>query len=250
MIAALGMYDMPATAQANDRFWSLTRSALGFGPERLTRDRDMWDVWTHPDLVLAQTCGMPYRTKLQGQVQLVGTPDYGLPGCPPGHYCSVFVARRTDQRDLSELIDGVFGYNESLSQSGWAAPITHLAGQNLKPETLLETGGHANSAHAVANEQADVASLDALTWTMLQEHTKLGEQLREVARTPPTPTLPYITAPKQDPDRIAHAVRSAINELSDQDRRLLHLKDLTQIPTEKYLSVPNPPSPEAIVATN
>ncbi|MCX8955299.1 hypothetical protein OU790_17900, partial [Ruegeria sp. NA] len=73
MIAMLGMYDMPEVQAANDRFWGLIRAHLGYGPEQLTRDADVWQVWLDPELVLAQTCGMPYRTRLHGRVQLVGT---------------------------------------------------------------------------------------------------------------------------------------------------------------------------------
>ncbi len=250
MIAMLGMYDMPATRAANDHFWTLIRSHLGFGPDTLTRDRDVWDIWRDPSLVLAQTCGMPYRTRLHGQVQLIGTPDYGLPGCPAGHYCSVFVARADDTRDLAALTAGVFAYNEALSQSGWAAPITHLSGQNLAPQQLLETGAHALSAQAVATGRADIAALDALTWVLLQDHTDLGNTLRAVATTAPTPVLPYITAKGRDPAPIARAIRAAIDELTAQDRDLLHLRGLVDIPATDYLAVPNPPTPQAFAPTN
>lgn len=243
MIAMLGMYDMPAVQPANDRFWASIRSHLGSGPVHLTRDGDVWDVWQSPDLVLAQTCGMPYRARLHGGVQLVGTPDYGLTGCPPGHYCSVFVARLDDDRDLGGLTQGVFAYNEALSQSGWAAPITHLSNLNLIPETVLETGGHALSAQAVAEGRADIASLDALTWLMLQEQTDLSDKLRAVANTEPTPTLPYITAIGQDAPRIARAVRAAIDDLSDKDRKDLHIRGLIDIPADRYLAIPTPPAP-------
>ncbi|SDD15249.1 phosphate/phosphite/phosphonate ABC transporter substrate-binding protein [Ruegeria marina] len=245
MTAMLGMYDLPPLRDANDRFWALIRAAFGEGPDRLDRDRDFWEIWQDPDLVLAQTCGMPYRTRLHGTVQLVGTPDYGLPGCPPGHYCSVFVARADDDRDLAGLTGGTFAYNEALSQSGWAAPVNHLLALGLRPETLLQTGAHALSAEAVANGAADLAALDALTWELLREHTGLGGQLREVARTAPTPTLPYITALRSDSAAIAAAVRVAIANLSPDDRAALHLRGLVDIPAATYLSVANPPAPDA-----
>lgn len=246
----LGMYDMPATSAANDRFWTLIHQHLGYGPAHLTRHGDFWDIWLDPDLLFAQTCGMPYRTRLHGQVQLVGTPDYGLPGCPPGHYCSVLIARAGDGRDLGGLVSGTFAYNEALSQSGWAAPVTHLAGHGLKPQHLLETGGHALSAQAVAEGRADLASLDALTWALLCEHSDLAGKLREVTRTAPTPALPYITAKGQDAGRIADAVRAAIDALPASDRQVLHLKGLIDIPAQDYLAVLNPPSPQALGSAN
>ncbi|WP_282118773.1 phosphate/phosphite/phosphonate ABC transporter substrate-binding protein [Ruegeria atlantica] len=244
MISMLGMYDMPALQPANDRFWSLIRAHIEIGPAHLTRGADVWDVWHSPDLVFSQTCGMPYRTRLHGKVQLVGTPDYGLAGCPPGYYRSVIVARKDDTRDLDQLADGTFAYNEALSQSGWAAPMVHLSRHSRLPSSVLETGGHALSAAAAAEGRADYAALDALTWELLKEHSNLDAELREVAATEPSPALPYITANGQDAPQIAKAVRAAINDLSPADQKMLHLRGLIDIPAEHYLAVPDP-SPEA-----
>lgn len=243
MTAHLGMYDLPPIQGANDRFWAGIRGALGFGPEHLNREDDVWQIWTDPDLVLAQTCGMPYRTRLHGKVSLVATPDYGLPGCPPGHYNSVLVMRQDDPRALDALKGARFAYNEALSQSGWAAPMTHLRAQGLEFDKLLATGGHIHSARAVADGRADLAGLDALTWDLLCEHDPVATQLRVVERTTPTPTLPYITALGRDAGQIANAVQSAIHDMDDEDRKTLHLRGLVQIPPEDYLRVPTPPPP-------
>jgi ABC-type phosphate/phosphonate transport system substrate-binding protein len=244
VIAMLGMYDMPALQSANDHFWQLIRENLTFGPDHLSRDRDFWDIWQSSDLLFAQTCGMPYRTRLQGNVSLIGTPDYGLPDCPAGFYQSVFVVRADAQGDaLKDFVTGVFAYNESCSQSGWSAPMTHLHDSNLSCGNLLETGAHAASARAVADGKADLAALDALTWLLLQEHDAVASQLRVVATTTPTPGLPYITAPSNDVTGLARAVRTAINALSSQDRDLLHLKGLVSIDRASYLAIPTAPAP-------
>jgi ABC-type phosphate/phosphonate transport system substrate-binding protein len=241
----LGMYDMPALQPANDRLWAAIRSNLNDGPETLDRDRDFWDIWRDPEMVFSQTCGMPYRTQLHGTVQLVGTPDYGLPDCPAGHYRSVFVARADTTGDLADLCAGTFAYNEGVSQSGWAAPMTHLGDLGLKPAKLLQSGGHALSARAIAEGRADFAALDMLTWVLLQEHEAFAQSLRIVALTVPTPTLPYITALGRDAAKIATAVRAAIAVLSPEDRAALHLHGLIDIPAETYLAVPTPAAPEA-----
>ena len=93
MIASLAMYDRAEAQPANDRLWGLIRDGLrrsgGAAPDRLTRgDGAYWPAWEAPDLVLSQTCGYPFRARLIGTVTLIGTPDYGVTGCPPGHYCS------------------------------------------------------------------------------------------------------------------------------------------------------------------
>lgn len=245
MIALLGMYDMPALQGANDRLWHGIRAALGFGPQELTRDRDFWEIWQSPDLLLAQTCGMPFRTSLHTHVTLIGTPDYGLPGCPPGYYNSVLVVRAGATGDTpQDFTGGRFAYNEPLSQSGWAAPMTHLNAGGVTFSDLIITGAHAASALAVADGRADIAGLDALTWTLLQTHDPaLTARLRVIDTTVPTPALPYITAAGRDPGPITAALRTAIAGLTPADARALHLKGLIDIQAATYLAVPSPPAP-------
>ena len=245
MIVWLGMYDMAPLQAANDRFWQAIRARLGDGPEALRRDIHTWEVWQSPDLFLSQTCGLPFRARLHDKVRLVGTPDYGLPGCPPGHYNSALVVRADDPRErLADFAHARIAFNDGLSQSGWGAPHAHFAAAGVEIGPRLETGAHANSAEAVAEGRADIASLDALTWTLLQEHRpELAQGLRELERTAPTPVLPYITAPTRDPAPLFDAIAGAIGDLSDADRGLLHLKGLVRIPPETYRAVPIPPAP-------
>ncbi|MFY9209683.1 MAG: PhnD/SsuA/transferrin family substrate-binding protein [Aestuariivita sp.] len=244
MIASLGMYDLAPLQDANDRFWALIRDALGHGPEKLTRDMDFWEIWQSPDLVFSQTCGMPYRTALHGKVALVGTPDYGVSGCGPGYYNSVLIARRDDPRESEVAFAGArFAYNEPVSQSGWAAPMVHLRARAVQMGDLLQTGAHVASAHAVAEGRADLAGIDALTWALMLEHDPVTDALREIARTEPTPGLPYITAAGRDGHEMALAVEQAIRALSNHDRALLHLRGLVRIPAGDYLAVATPPPP-------
>lgn len=247
MIAQLGMYDLPQMQPANDAFWSAIRAALGEGPVRLDRSQDAWNVWQRSDLLLAQTCGFPYRARLHGTVQLVGTPDYGVKGCPPGHYHSVLVARCDEPADLTAFHGKRFAYNEALSQSGWAAPVLHMRQIGITPAALVETGGHAISARAVAEHRADFAGVDVLTWALLQEHDPaLTDQLQIIDQTEPTPTLPYITAMGRDAGRIAAAIRTAIETMPKESRDSLHLRALIDIPAESYLAVPTPPPPSEL----
>lgn len=244
MIAHLGMYDRPETAAANDRFWTLIRKHLGHGPEQLTSSASFWQVWKSPDLLLSQTCGFPFRTRLYGEVELAGTPDYGLPGCPPGYYNSVFVVRTADAgQPLSAFAGCHFAYNEGLSQSGWAAPMVHLHDSGILPGTLVETGSHQLSAKAVAEGRADFAALDALTWEMTKKYDGFAAGLREIERTKPTPALPYITALGSDAAALFSAIESAIRGLDEDTRSVLHLNGLVQIPAADYLAVPTPPGP-------
>lgn len=244
MISCLSMYDRAETAQANNRFWSAIRTALGYGPASLTRDRDLWQVWQSPDLLLAQTCGFPYRAHLHEQVTLVATPDYGLPGCAPGHYNSVLVAHKSRSGARLEAFDNAhLAYNEPLSQSGWAAPVAHFADNGLRLGTRTQSGAHVASARLVAQGKADIAAVDALSWELICRYDPFAAELTEITRTAPTPALPFITAFARDPAPLQDAIAKAIHALSDADRAILNLHDLVSIPKEAYLAIPTPAAP-------
>jgi len=249
MIASLGMYDFGPAVAANDRFWTLVRDRLRaaghVAPEALTRgDVAFWDAWQSPDLILSQTCGYPFRARLQGKVALVGTPDYGLPSCPAGHYYSVLVARRDDPRGRIEEFDAApMAFNEDMSQSGWAGPVSHLLSLGLTPKPSLRSGAHQVSAQAVASGKADLAGLDAVTWAMLQGQEPAVGALKVIGHTPPTPVLPFITALGTDRAAILAALTQAIADLTQQDRVTLHLRGLVDVPESAYLAIPTPPPP-------
>lgn len=256
MIASLGMYDFPWSEAANDRLWAGVRDHLRASghkaPEELTRGQAAyWETWEDPRLVLSQTCGYPFRAKLHDKVTLLATPDYALPGCPPGHYRSLFVARRHDPRETLEEFQGAaMAYNEDMSQSGWAAPAHHLLQMGLTPSPRLRSGGHRASAQAVAEGRADIAALDALSWEMLLGHDPATEALRVVATTTPTPVLPFITAPSTDAPEVFSALNQAIAGLSAEGRATLHLRGLVRLPASAYLAVPTPPPPQAFGMKN
>lgn len=245
MIASLMMYLRPQLVDAHDRFWVLIRQNLADAgidaPAQLSQDADEFHVWKHPQLALSQTCGMPYRLWLHDKVSLVGTPDYGLEECPPGYYRSALVVRKSDKRsDPTAFRDAVFAYNQTFSQSGYAAPYWHLRPHGFWFDNRLHTEQHLLSAKAVAEGRADIASLDGTSWRLMEKYEPFAKDLRVLDWTDPTPGLPLITSLANDAGAVFGAVQTAISGLEPQDRALLGLRGIVSIAKETYLSVPNP----------
>jgi len=245
MIASLGMYDRFETAPATDRFWTEIRNNLRksriAAPDRLNRDTPYWETWQDPGLVFSQTCGRPYRLALHTKAQLVGTPDFGLPDTDPGYYYSVFLVRKKDRRiSLADFADTCFAFNEDMSQSGWAAPQCHVAAKGFQFTNTWQSGGHVASAKAVAGRRADITAIDAMTWELIKRYESFSLGLRVLAKTEPTPGLPYITGLNVDREVVARSVQTAIETLDLADRQVLRLKGLVQIRPDAYLAVPNP----------
>ena len=245
MIAGLPMYDRPELRDAHDRFWAAIRTNLGCGPERLNNPTDLASFWQSADLLFGQTCGMPYRTLLHDRVQLVGTPDYGLDGCPPGYYRSgVIVHADSKIGEFGDLTEKRIAYNEALSQSGWAAIIAEMEYADMRPSSGLQTHAHINSAQAVSKKLADFAAIDAHTWALMCRYQiDLTCTLRVVHWTSPTPALPYICATRFDAQAIFYAVQNALNALPPSDTETLGLRSIIKIAKQDYLDVLTPSSP-------
>lgn len=246
MIASLMMYQRPELVDAHKRYWHLIRKALRDedidSPSTLSQDAEEFHVWNHSALVLSQTCGMPYRTWLHDKVQLVGTPDFGLTGCPAGYYRSALVVRADDPRTSAAAFeDAIFAYNQKFSQSGYAAPYWHVKPMGFWFENQLHTDQHLQSALAVADGRADLAALDAVSWRNIATYEAFSDKLRVLEWTKPTPGLPLITALGQNCSTIFKAVSLAITQLDDKDRGSLGIKGIVQISKDDYLNIPNPP---------
>lgn len=240
MIVSLPMYDRPETAAAHDAFWRLIRAALGRGPERLNRSVGLSEAWEHPDLLLSQTCGMPFRERLHRKVNLIASPDFGLPDCAPGHYNSVLLARADDERPVDVLAAERVVINQDHSQSGFASIITHFAPRGIAPNIVRQSGGHRASSRMVAEGAADLAALDCHSWRMIRAYDPWASALREIERTEPTPAMPYITRADQDAAPLRAALREAVERLPDDLRAILGLRGITLVPAEAFLAVPTP----------
>ena len=91
--AVLPMYDFPPLRAAHADFWAAVASRAGI--DAALRQGGVF-AFTDPELVMAQTCGLPLTTTLAplGLV-VVATPCYRAPGCRgPTHRSVVVHARR------------------------------------------------------------------------------------------------------------------------------------------------------------
>jgi ABC-type phosphate/phosphonate transport system substrate-binding protein len=148
------------------------------------------DFWQRPDLLLSQTCGMPYRHLLKDKVTLVGTPDFGLDGCAPGCYRSAIIVRADDPREsLADFAGATFACNETMSQSGFAAPLVAAQAAGVRFGTQRLSDAHALSARMVAEGQADIAGIDAVSWRHMCRYDPWTVGMRVLTWTEPTPGL-------------------------------------------------------------
>lgn len=239
------MYDWPEVRWANDALWNLIGKRLAAAgiaaPEALDRSRSFEEVWLDPGLVLSQTCGYPFSTRLVGKVRLVGTPVYAVEGCDGPYYSSFIVARRGEGNALPDFRNRRFAKNSDDSLSGYVAFRVAMLEAALDPETAkwVATGGHRASIRAVAGGEADIASIDAVAWALAQDHeAEAVAKLAVVTRTSLRPGLPFLTARNRPPNEVA-TIRTAIQDAladpaSEAPRSALHLADVAIVAEAAY----------------
>lgn len=245
MIAALPMYDWPVLRPWNDRLWRLVRDGLrndGFAaPEALDRDVTYDQLPLRPDLLMGQTCGLPFNTVLDGRVRYLATPCYRTRGCVGSTYSSAIVVRRRKREvTFPELCRMRLAINGRDSWSGYVV-LKRFASARREwlPDPHLVSGGHLQSMEAVADGRADFAAIDAVALGLARRHLpEIAGKLVVHDWTERAPATPYITSTETS-EPVRQAVLRAFHKAltlpeSARVREALLLVRLQELPGNAY----------------
>jgi ABC-type phosphate/phosphonate transport system substrate-binding protein len=218
-IASLGMYDFPWTRDANDALWRAVGGRLraaGFDAPATLDRRDAGEVWREPGLIFGQTCGYPYMTLLRGAVALIATPIYDLPGCDGANHRSFLVARANDPRREAREFRGaraaINGWDSNSGANLFRAAIAPLANNGVFFGSAIVTGAHRRSLEAVRANDADLASIDCVTYALVARgQPDLVAALRVVGETARSPSLPFVMSAALADKRLT-ATRAALHD--------------------------------------
>ncbi|PVE52810.1 phosphate ABC transporter substrate-binding protein [Arthrobacter sp. TPD3018] len=213
------MYDHPGQRAANDVLWSaIARHLRRLGiaaPNALDRTRSVEAIWRDPNLLLAQCCGYPLVADPDLALRVIAMPVYALPDCPPGRHYSRILVRDDDPATSLEAFAGRrVAINAPFSNTG--ANLLRAAVAQLGPPDAffgrtIVTGSHRASIDAVASDRADIAAIDAVTAAVIARDDPAAlHGLRDLARTPRAPNLPFVTA-RTTPPAVVGALREALH---------------------------------------
>jgi ABC-type phosphate/phosphonate transport system substrate-binding protein len=114
-----------------------------------------------------------------------------------------------------------------------------LAGKKSFFKSVILTGSHLASAEAVAQDEADVAAVDCVTWAHLRRwRSSLTSELRVLTWTVRNPGLPLITSLGTSPGQLA-TLRASLDEVAADPalrevRHTLLLDGFSLVPAEHY----------------
>lgn len=232
------MYDGPELQSANDALWHaiarfLQAAEVAGVPLALTRDITDWTAhWRDPALLLGQTCGYPLVSGLAGAVQVVAIPVYSFPGCAgPLHRSFIVVSAKSGCQNLAAMRGSRCAINSVDSNTGMnllRAAVAPLAARGTFFSEVVVTGSHALSLQSVADEEADVAAIDCVSFAHLSHWQRhLVERTRILGETTTTPGLPLITG-RRTSSRTLQILRAALDSVAADEslvaeRKLLGL---------------------------
>ena len=241
-IAALPMYNVTPALDFEWREW-LDDVLRRVKPAcRIVEpDEELHGFWRRPNLLLSQTCGYPLMHGLHEQVQLIATPRFDAPGCEGAHYSSVLVTRADAQFDTLAACRGArAAYNQDDSNSGMNV-FRHAVAPHSRAgmffSAVLRTGSHLGSLRAVADNRADVAAVDCVTFAFVGDvMPELARRVRAIGMTAASPGLPLI-ASGTVPAATIEALREALNEtleIRPERAKRLRLQGFSVLPLTDY----------------
>lgn len=191
----------------------------------LVRDPSAADFFTRTDLLLGQTCGYPYLTRLRGHVRLVATPAYAFAGCHGSDYASAIVVRADgDIGTLEQARGRIAAVNEFDSNSGMNAlrhAVAPLARDGRFFGALRHSGSHRASLAMVRQGEADLAAIDCVTMGYLRrERPDEVEGVSVLGYTAPSPGLPLV-AGNAVPEALQRQLQAALLAPSAAARALM-----------------------------
>jgi ABC-type phosphate/phosphonate transport system substrate-binding protein len=244
---SLPMYNLPEMRQVNAAFWTALRIVLAEAglspPAELVFERPPVPERIGGEVLFSQTCGYPLETIFRGQAVRLGTPCYDAEGCDGPSHCGVFVVPAASRaRDLRDLAGGVFLLNSRHSNSGMNLPRRALAeiaaGRSLFAQTI-ETGSQPGNLDRIACGEADATAVDCVTYVFWSRYRPAAAaRTRILARTPPSPAIPFVTAATTPPETV-EILREALRSVAREPRFAaaragLLIKDIVDVPAERY----------------
>lgn len=183
-----------------------------------------------PALLFGHTCGYPLMTRLKNRVSPFCVPVFDVPGTDGKRYSSQFiVGARSGIASLEECRGRVAAMNAPDSNSGmnvFRYAISRLHSRGPFFSGVITTGGHLHSLEAVANQQADIAAIDCVSYQLIADHwPDLAKRVRSIGLSIKTCGLPLVAPNLHCKDAATWTARlnQALAQVSESARRRLHL---------------------------
>jgi len=203
-------------------------------------------VLRDPELFIGHSCGYPLVKYLQDAVSPFCVPVFDVSGVEGNLYSSRFiVAAESDIGSLAECSGRIVAINNRDSNSGMN--VLRHAIAKLNPAgpfftSVVNSGGHLQSLTAVAENRADVAAIDCVSFQLIEDRwPELTARVRSIGNSIKTCGLPLVmpnaNLPSTDTRQILVALNEALKQLNPRLRQQLHLSHFASVSLGDYQSI-------------
>ena len=221
--ASLPLYGLSELRAAKAAFWQALRVEFGRAggtqaPDMLDFSRSTVPTRIEAEVLFTQVCGYPLQKLFASQAIVLGAPLYEAEFCEGATHCGVFVVgREASYEGLKDLRDCRFAFGGPFSNSGMNLPrraIAEIAGGSPFFARAIENDSQAGNLEQVAHGQADATCVDNVTLAYVVRHRpKVAAELRVLAPTPRSPTIPFVTS-SATPSANVKRLRRALAEVA------------------------------------
>ena len=197
--ATLPLYDLPETKTQTDSLWngladSFRKEGINDVPNSLFRGEWIYQK----ELFFGQICGYPLTHEYAGRFTVIATPLYRTPYFKGPEYLSVIVVHQQCKwQKLEDARGSKVVINAKSSHSGFnilRSMVTPLTNETPFFSEVSVSGGHRESISYIAQKQADLASIDGLTWSLLEKYAPdTLKDCRILTLSPPAPSPAFVT---------------------------------------------------------
>lgn len=200
------MYDFPEVQNSTEKLLVALVGALESCNETAhvqTPDSsvhaELMNMWRSKDMVLSQSCGLPFMEELHQFVNVFGTPTWTDVSDERGRYQTVIVVRESLGVSSIAEVSGLRPVvSNTQSLSGWCSLGVVLSEVTTEPsfvQPFTQSGGHAMSLQMLHDDKADIASIDAATFRLLSRHRPaLVKNVRVIGYGPLVPATPFVVS--------------------------------------------------------
>jgi len=251
LIASLPMYNIPEISKASSSLWSgiakyLRLEGIKKVPDKLVFDQTLHTLWNDPDLLLSQCCGYDVVRRFESTLTPLAVPYFDVDECKDGEYSSLVVVgddcRFDDVLDMHGTIAAI---NGPESHSGMSS-LRHLVAPRHTDgrffNDVLISGAHVESLGMLRRQEADVAAIDCVTYTLLSAYQPEAlAGTRVLGRTYHSPAPPYVTRTGYGNNFIEQVRTALMRAFEDptltQARQALFIKKINWIDVNSYQKI-------------
>ena len=200
------MYDFPEVQNSTEKLLVALVDALESCNETAhvqTPDSsvhaELMKMWRSKDMVLSQSCGLPFMEELHQFVNVIGTPLWTDVSDVRGWYRTVIVVPESLGITSIDQADGLRPVvNNTQSLSGWCSlgvALANATNDSVVVTPFVQSGGHAASLQMLQDKDANIASIDSVTFRLLSRHRpELVNNVRVIGHGPLVPATPIIVS--------------------------------------------------------